>query len=209
MVALARSLDLSPALGTALSTAQSALLQELCSKGLPDVSELVSEILGALVDAPPATLTDGGLIRDGYNPDVDDLRRIARGGKDYIARLQATERERTGIASLKIGYNQVFGYYIEISKANLDKAPAEYHRKQTLANAERFITPELKEYEEKVLGAEGSPQRTGERAILGPARPCRPLDAPSPTDRPCPRAHRRAVFPRRSRRERILHPAPS
>ena len=154
MVALARSLDLSPALGTALSTAQSALLQELCSKGLPDVSELVSEILGALVDAPPATLTDGGLIRDGYNPDVDDLRRIARGGKDYIARLQATERERTGIASLKIGYNHVFGYYIEISKANLDKAPAEYHRKQTLANAERFITPELKEYEEKVLGAE-------------------------------------------------------
>ena len=82
------------------------------------------------------------------------MRQIARGGKDYIARLQATERERTGIASLKIGYNQVFGYYIEISKTNLDKAPAEYHRKQTLANAERFITPELKEYEEKVLGAE-------------------------------------------------------
>ena len=154
MVALARSLDLAPAIGTALSPAQSALLQELCAKGLPDVSELVAEILGALVDAPPATLTDGGLIRDGYNPDVDRLREIARGGKDYIARLQATERERTGIASLKIGYNQVFGYYIEISKANLDKAPAEYHRKQTLANAERFITPELKEYEEKVIGAE-------------------------------------------------------
>ena len=107
-----------------------------------------------LVDAPPATLTDGGLIRDGYHPDVDQLRQIARGGKDYIARLQATERDRTGIASLKIGYNQVFGYYIEISKANLDKAPEEYHRKQTLANAERFITPELKEYEEKVIGAE-------------------------------------------------------
>ena len=154
MVGLARSLDTAPAIGTALSPAQSALLQELCSKGLPDVSALVSEILGALVDAPPATLTDGGLIRDGHHSDVDDLRRIARGGKDYIARLQVTERERTGIASLKIGYNQVFGYYIEISKANLDKAPAEYHRKQTLANAERFITPELKEYEEKVLGAE-------------------------------------------------------
>ena len=132
MVSLARSLDLTPAIGTALSPAQSALLQELCSKGLPDVSELVAEILGALVDAPPATLTDGGLIRDGYHSDVDQLRQIARGGKDYIARLQATERERTGIASLKIGYNQVFGYYIEISKANLDKTPEEYHRKQTL-----------------------------------------------------------------------------
>ena len=154
MVALARSLDIAPAIGSALSSAQSALLQELRAKGLPDVSELVAEILGALVDAPPVALTEGGLIRDGHHPDVDQLRQIARGGKDYIARLQATERERTGIASLKIGYNQVFGYYIEISKANLDKAPAEYHRKQTLTNAERFITPELKEYESKVLGAE-------------------------------------------------------
>lgn len=154
MVALARSLDVAPAIGAALSAAQSELLQELCSKGLPDVRELVAEILKALVDAPPVSLTEGGLIRDGYDSDIDQLRRIARGGKSYIARLQAIERKRTGIASLKIGYNQVFGYYIEISKANLDKTPAEYHRKQTLTNAERFITPELKEYEEKVLGAE-------------------------------------------------------
>ena len=154
MVALARSLDLAPAIGTALSSAQSALLQDICANELPDVGELVAELLKALVDAPPATLTDGGLIREGYHPEVDQLRQIARGGKDYIARLQATERKRTGIASLKIGYNQVFGYYIEISKANLAKTPAEYHRKQTLTNAERFITPELKEYEEKVLGAE-------------------------------------------------------
>ena len=94
------------------------------------------------------------MIRDGYHEQVDELRQIASGGKTYIARLQTTERERTGIASLKIGYNQIFGYYIEISKANLDKAPEKYHRKQTLANAERFITPELKEYEEKVIGAE-------------------------------------------------------
>ena len=94
MMALARSLDVSPAIGTALSTAQSALLQELRAKGLPDVSALVAEILGALVDAPQQTLTDGGLIRDGYHSDVDQLRQIARGGKDYIARLQATERER-------------------------------------------------------------------------------------------------------------------
>ncbi|MEE3258373.1 MAG: DNA mismatch repair protein MutS [Candidatus Latescibacterota bacterium] len=154
MVALARSLALAPDIGSALAAAHSPLLQELRDEGLPDVSALVDEILSALVDEPPATLTDGGLIRDGYREKVDELRQIASGGKDYIARLQTTERERTGIASLKIGYNQVFGYYIEISKANLDKAPEEYHRKQTLTNAERFITPELKEYEEKVIGAE-------------------------------------------------------
>ena len=154
MVALASSLSVVPAIFTSLAPVYSPLLQELRSEGLPDVSALVDEIIGALVDEPPATLTEGSLIRDGYHQHVDELRQIASGGKDYIARLQTTERERTGIASLKIGYNQVFGYYIEISKANLDKAPAEYHRKQTLANAERFITPELKEYEEKVLGAE-------------------------------------------------------
>ena len=154
LVGLARSLAVAPAIGQTLASAQSPLLQELRVKGLPDVSALVAEISGALVAEPPVSLTDGGLIRDSHHPDVDQLRQIARGGKDYIARLQATERERTGIASLKIGYTQVFGYYIEISKANLDKTPAEYHRKQTLTNAERFITPELKEYEEKVLGAE-------------------------------------------------------
>ena len=154
MAALARSLAFAPEIGAALAPAHSPLLCELRDKGLPDVSALVDEISSALVDDPPATLTEGGLIRDGYHEQVDELRQIASGGKDYIARLQTTERERTGIASLKIGYNQVFGYYIEISKANLDKAPPEYHRKQTLTNAERFITPELKEYEEKVIGAE-------------------------------------------------------
>tara|TARA_B100000029_G_scaffold300550_1_gene293490 strand:- start:219 stop:1829 length:1611 start_codon:yes stop_codon:yes gene_type:complete len=154
MAALARSLAIAPEIGAALAPAHSPLLCELRDKGLPDVSALVDEISSALVDDPPATLTEGGLIRDGYHEQVDELRQIASGGKDYIAHLQTTERERTGIASLKIGYNQVFGYYIEISKANLDKAPPEYHRKQTLTNAERFITPELKEYEEKVIGAE-------------------------------------------------------
>ncbi len=154
LVALARSLAVTPDISSTLAATQSPLLEELRSRELPAVDELVDAILSALVDEPPATLTEGGLIRDGYHQGVDELRRIASGGKDYIARLQSTERERTGIASLKIGYNQVFGYYIEISKANLDKAPTEYHRKQTLTNAERFITPELKEYEEKVLGAE-------------------------------------------------------
>ena len=154
MVSLARSLAVAPEIGSTIAAVHSPLLQELGTSGLPNVSALVDEILAALVDEPPATLTEGELIRDGYDGQVDELRQIASGGKDYIARLQTTERERTGIGSLKIGYNQVFGYYIEISKANLDKAPAEYHRKQTLTNAERFITPELKEYEEKVIGAE-------------------------------------------------------
>ena len=154
MVSLANSLSVAPGISSAVAAVPSSLLQELRGEGLPDVSALVDEILGALVDEPPATLTEGSLIRDGYHQQVDELRQIASGGKTYIARLQTTERERTGIASLKIGYNQVFGYYIEISRANLDKAPEEYHRKQTLANAERFITPELKEYEEKVIGAE-------------------------------------------------------
>ncbi len=154
MVSLANSLSVSPDISSAVAAVPSSLLQELRGEGLPDVSALVDEILGALVDEPPTTLTEGSLIRDGYHEQVDELRQIASGGKTYIARLQTTERERTGIASLKIGYNQIFGYYIEISKANLDKAPEKYHRKQTLANAERFITPELKEYEEKVIGAE-------------------------------------------------------
>ena len=154
MVALAHSLAVAPAIGSTLASVHSPLLQQLRNEGLPDVSALVDEIHGSLVDEPPATLTEGSLIRDGYNDQVDELRQIASGGKDYIARLQTTERERTGIGSLKIGYNQVFGYYIEITKANVDKAPEEYHRKQTLTNAERYITPELKEYEEKVIGAE-------------------------------------------------------
>ena len=97
---------------------------------------------------------DGGVIRDGYDATLDELRKIARDGKGWIARFQAAEVTRTGIASLKVGFNQVFGYYIEITHAHASKVPADYNRKQTLKNAERYITPELKEYEEKVLGAE-------------------------------------------------------
>jgi DNA mismatch repair protein MutS len=154
LVGLAHSLGLVPQIRQQLQTLQSTLLQQLSGAELPEVDELVQLIGRALTDAPPATLTDGGLIRAGYHEDVDELQRIRTGGKDWIARLQTHERERTGITSLKIGYNQVFGYYIEISKANLDRAPEDYLRKQTLTNAERYITPELKEYEAKVLGAE-------------------------------------------------------
>ena len=154
LAALAHSLAAVPPLRQRLAGLDSQLLQRLASDGLPDTDELVDLIGRAIADEPPATLTDGGLIRDGYDAELDRLRGISSGGKGFIAEMQTRERERTGIASLKVGFNQVFGYYIEISKANIDKAPEEYIRKQTLANAERYITPELKEYEDQVLGAE-------------------------------------------------------
>ena len=107
-----------------------------------------------LLDEPPALARDGGVIRDGVDPELDELRSISRSGKQRIAEMEEAERARTGISSLKIRYNRVFGYYIEISKSNLGNVPADYHRKQTIAGGERFITPALKEYEEKVLGAD-------------------------------------------------------
>lgn len=117
-------------------------------------TEVVDEINHALVDEPPATLGEGNVFRPGIHPELDELRDLAFSGKDWIARLQQTERERTHIPSLKVGYNKVFGYYLEVTKAHLDKVPETFIRKQTLVNAERFITPELKEAEEKILHAE-------------------------------------------------------
>jgi DNA mismatch repair protein MutS len=108
----------------------------------------------ALVDDPPLTAREGGIIRRGYDAELDDLHSVARGGKEWIAKFQADEIARTGINSLKVGFNKVFGYYIEITHTHSQKIPADYQRKQTLKNAERYITPELKEYEEKVLSAE-------------------------------------------------------
>ena len=121
---------------------------------LQELTELVAEIARALVDEPPLSITDGGVIRQGYSAELDRIREMAYSGKAWIAKLQASERERTGIASLKVGFTKVFGYFIEVSNANLAKVPESYIRKQTLVNAERFITPELKEYEEQVLQAE-------------------------------------------------------
>src|SRR5262249_53476936 len=108
----------------------------------------------ALVDNPPLSPREGGVIRRGYDADLDDLHTTAKGGKEWIANFQAKEITRTGIASLKVGFNKVFGYYIEITHTHAKKIPADYQRKQTLKNAERYITPDLKEYEEKVLTAE-------------------------------------------------------
>jgi DNA mismatch repair protein MutS len=118
---------------------------------LPDLVDLIAR---AIVDEPPLPVKEGGMIRDQFDPALDELRDAQRGGKDWIAKLQADEISRTGISSLKVRFNSVFGYYIEITKANLDKAPPHYIRKQTIANGERFITPELKEMEGKILGAE-------------------------------------------------------
>ncbi len=132
------------------TTRQLASLRE----GLKPLDSLVEQIARAIVDDPPLNLADGGVIRKEYSKELDELREIAFSGKEWIANLQKKERARAGIASLKVGYNNVFGYYIEVTHTHKNKVPQDYIRKQTLVNAERFITPELKEYEEKILHAE-------------------------------------------------------
>ena len=130
-----------------------ALLCELESQ-LTESPNLVELISRAIVNDPPLAVKEGGMIRDGFDAALDELRTAMRGGKDWIAKLQADEITRTGIPSLKVRFNSVFGYYIEVTKANLEKVPPHYIRKQTIANGERYITPELKEMEGKILGAE-------------------------------------------------------
>src|SRR5208337_867681 len=119
-----------------------------------ELADLRTRIVSSIEDEPPLTLTEGGVIRGGVDAALDELRDLSRNSKQYIAQIEQRERQRTGIASLKVKFNNVFGYYLEISKANLQHAPADYERKQTLVNAERFTTPELKEYEAKVLDAQ-------------------------------------------------------
>jgi DNA mismatch repair protein MutS len=150
--ALASSLDRAAGLKGVLTGVASPLLREW-RDGSEDFAELRARIASTLVDEPPLSVRDGGIIRDGVDPALDELRAIERGGKDFILGIEKRERERSGVASLKIRYNNVFGYYIEISNAHKDKVPSDYVRKQTLANAERYITDELKDYEAKVLGA--------------------------------------------------------
>lgn len=118
------------------------------------LENLVNKIHNSIVDSPPLSLNDGGVIKNGFSAELDELRNISLHGKDWIANLQKTERERSGISSLKVSYNKVFGYYIEISHANKEKVPSDYLRKQTLVNSERYITPDLKDYEDKILNAE-------------------------------------------------------
>ncbi|HTR42651.1 MAG TPA: DNA mismatch repair protein MutS [Pseudomonadales bacterium] len=129
------------------------LVEDLNSQ-ISELPALVETISRAIVDEPPLAIKEGGMIRDGFDAALDELRDAMRGGKDWIAKLQQQEIEKTGIGSLKVRFNSVFGYYIEVTKTNLDKVPPQYIRKQTVANGERFITPELKEMEGKILGAE-------------------------------------------------------
>ncbi len=153
LIALRQSIEVIPNLRRALSDSRASLLQVL-SENLDELDDIKSLIAEAIADDPPASSSEPGMIRDGFNPELDELRNLARSGKSYIAAIEARERGRTGVSSLKVKFNNVFGYFIEISNANKDRVPSDYERKQTLVNSERYTTPELKEYEAKVLGAE-------------------------------------------------------
>jgi DNA mismatch repair protein MutS len=158
LAAVAKTLRLLPRVKAKVTSRRSSLLRELeASLELcPDLRQCLD---AALADDLPLSATQGGVIRAGHDATLDELRDIARGGKEWIARFQSQEITRTGISSLKVGFNQVFGYYIEITNTHADKVPSDYVRKQTLKNAERYITPDLKEYEDKVLGAEEKIQK--------------------------------------------------
>lgn len=151
--AMSQSLSSLPAVREAIAGAACPMLQ-LLRDGILPLPELVALIERSIVDEPPIAIKEGGLIRRGYNEELDELRDAASEGRNWLAQFQAKERERTGIKTLKICHNRVFGYYIEISKGQLANVPPEYTRKQTMANAERFVTAEIKEYEHRILGAQ-------------------------------------------------------
>ena len=153
LVALRQSLAVIPRVKLLLEPLQAPLVRSLAAS-LDELADVRDEIERTLIDEPPAFARDGGFTRDGIDPALDELRGISRSGRQVIAEMEERERARTGISSLKVRFNRVFGYYIEISKSNLHAVPADYHRKQTIAGGERFTTPALKEYEEKVLGAD-------------------------------------------------------
>lgn len=152
LVGLRSSLQVLPRVRELLAPCRSSLIGRLVA-GIDPLPALTAR-LSSLVDDPPAGIREGGLFREGFFTEIDQLRRAAREGRQWLAGLEAAERERTGIRSLKVGYNRVFGYYLEVTRSNLDLVPPDYERRQTLAGAERFVTPRLKEYEEQVLGAQ-------------------------------------------------------
>lgn len=161
LVSLRQSLAAVPRLRLLLSDCQAPLIRSLAGE-MDDLADVREWIERTIQDDPPAQARDGGFVREGVDAEIDELRRISRSGKQVIAELEEQERVRTGIASLKVRFNRVFGYYIEVSKANLHAVPADYQRKQTIAGGERFITPALKEHEQKVLGAD---ERVVEREL--------------------------------------------
>jgi DNA mismatch repair protein MutS len=153
LVGLADSLERMPAMRERLGRCGAAIFGKLAGE-ISDFSPEVETIREAIVDEPPLALKEGGVVRGGFSEELDRLRGLSRSGKDWIAELQAKERERTGVTNLKIGYNRVFGYYLEVTKANRDLVPDDYERRQTLVNAERYVTPELKEREAEIVGAD-------------------------------------------------------
>jgi len=157
LVGLRESLARLPKIHGRLAGLSAEALQDI-HRHIDPMEDVVALLDRALQDEPPVTVREGGIFREGYNAELDELKAASRDGKRWIAALEAGERERTGIGSLKVRYNKVFGYYIEVTKANLASVPDDYDRKQTLANAERFTTPALKEYEQKVVGAEDRAQ---------------------------------------------------
>ncbi len=153
LASLRNSLKALPSIKKSLTSVSSDILKEI-STGLNEMKGLRKELDSAIADNPPVTIKEGGLIKKGYNSELDELINQSSGDKEWITRLQQEERERLSIPSLKVGYNKVHGYYIEVTKTHTDKVPVEYTRKQTLVNAERYITPQLKERENSILGAE-------------------------------------------------------
>lgn len=153
LVSLKNSLKKLPDIGQHLEGFNSKIIRDI-RENWDDAEDIVSLIDESINEEPSHMLNEGGIIKDGYNSELDDLRRFSKSGKQFIAQMEQKERERTGISSLKVRFNKVFGYYIEVTKPNLHLVPQDYIRKQTLVNSERFITPELKEYEERVLKAE-------------------------------------------------------
>ena len=154
LVGLAASVEAAPQLRGIMTEDDDAPQVAWLAERIEDNADVSGLVRRAIGDDPPPTIGDGGVIRDGFSPELDALRSSSREAQDYIAALEPTERKRTGIKNLKVGYNRVFGYYIEISKANLDRVPEEYVRRQTLVGGERFITPEMKEYESLVMNAQ-------------------------------------------------------
>jgi len=153
LISLKSYLEKAKPLAEILQNFHSELLSD-CFESIQNYDEIILLIQNSIQEEPPLTITEGGVIKENYNEELDELRQISKDGKGWIANLEEKEQAKTGISSLKIGFNKVFGYYIEVSKVNSENVPDSYIRKQTLVNSERYITPELKEYENKVLGAE-------------------------------------------------------
>ena len=153
MITLRNSLEKLPELKKVLSNCKVNMLKELY-EGLDELQDIYNLIQKAIVDDPPMTIKDGGIIKLGYDEEIDKLKTATTEGKNWIIKLEAEEREKTGIKNLKVGFNKVFGYYIEVTKSGLEQVPDRFIRKQTLANAERFITEDLKNLENQILGAE-------------------------------------------------------